>query len=494
MSKNRGVLSSVLVLLSTIFSEAGGFEREIKIYWDGYSVPIVNSDGEPCGRVMFEFGRFKYNFFTLMGSPCQVFHFNHALRAVELDLPEAEKKIRIRPTETGTATYEPNNIWNSYADLWLPKKDFAKLKVMDFDFELNFFMGLEQPSFQEGFPGYIVGQNRGSFDVPAAKNWNEWVLNRAHDFQVFSESEYFDEKKAKAIFKALEVQHKKNVFAIAPELKLKNLEVNSYELSSILAKYDLAHVLYRDDAERSKFAPLIARFAQGAESPEAQVKAYESMKALAGRVKASPEFSQMIEQLNRSWFNDYISKKAPLNFSGDSYNEPEKMNQLLDYYRTKHAEWLPYSDLSFDFNVAMPVTFTITAECIPGDPPYYQPPLRLLSTQSFNALPASEKRRIREKQDKQDRQKWRMNVYDPWKRRFDAEQAGISSTHIEKQSEQLYANLGFEQTVSREEIIEALNQMYADPIKDAIEELNLGTFEYHQWKIETKWNLPDEQK
>ncbi|WP_372796405.1 hypothetical protein [Pontiella sp.] len=380
----------------------GRFRRE------GLEAGLVDSDGKGCGKAVFKFTDFRYSFFVLMGEPCEVFQFNHELRYLRFRCPMNGHMIDIYPTDEAEAVYEKSYAFSHDGTLRLPRADFLRLKVTDFNFELH-FIDAEQPlTIIRDFPGYIKAQRKGSFDVPGSPDWNEWGHLPA--LMRLPGKEFIDEDHARAAFARQVIKHKNSgdmqgSFNWDRTLEMKDFEFSYSELVSICAKYGLLDALYEKDAAEVKYQALIRSFAQGAETPERQLQTYEAVSKALHAAGAPPSMQQLADRLNREWFNAYISRRAPMNFDGESYAQPEKMNRLLAMYEEKNAEWLPYSDLSFDFGMQVKASFRMTASL------HYQQGLRL-QTSSYAALPDEEKRRRKEKEAEQ-RRRLRANYPPP---------------------------------------------------------------------------------
>ncbi|MDZ8118660.1 hypothetical protein [Pontiella agarivorans] len=384
-------LAGATVCMDTARAELTGFKGRFRK--EGLEAGLVDSDGENCGKAVFKFTDFRYSFFVLMGEPCEVFQFNHEFRFLKFQCPMNGHTIYIEPADGTEAVYEPSYATGHHGTLKLPLQDFLRLKVTDFVFTLN-FIDAEQPLLiTRNFPGYIKAQRKGSFDVPGSPNWDSW--GNLPVFLRIPGKEFIEADHARAAFARQVIKHKNSTvvegtFNWDRSLELKDFEFSYSELVSICAKHGLLDVLYEKDAPEVKFQALIRSFAQGAESPERQLKTYEAVRQVLTAAGAPASTLEMVGQLNREWFNAYISGRAPMSFDGDSYAQPEKMNKLLTMYEDKNEKWLPYSDLSFDFSLQMKASFRMTAYL------YYRQGLTL-QTSSYSKLPDEEKRRRKEK-------------------------------------------------------------------------------------------------
>ncbi|QBG48670.1 hypothetical protein EGM51_15130 [Verrucomicrobia bacterium S94] len=384
-------LAGAAVGIDTAF--AGVTEFKGRFRQEGLEAGLVDSNGKGCGKAVFKFTDFRYSFFILMGELCEVFQFNHEFRYLKYRCPMNGHTIYIEPTDEPEAVYEPSYATGHHGTLKLPRADFLRLKVTDFNFTLHFFDADLPLLIIRDFPGYIKAQRKGSFDVPGSPNWDSW--GNLPVFLRIPGKEFIEEDHAKAAFARQVVKHKGSTvihgnFSWGRTLELKDFEFSYSELVSICAKYGLLDVLYEKDAPEVEYQALIRSFAQGAESPERQLKTYEAVRQVLDTAGAPASTLEMVGQLNREWFNGYISQRAPMSFDGDSYTQPEKMNTLLDLYEEKYGEWLPYSDLSFDFSLQMNVSFRMTAYL------YYRQGLTL-QTESYAKLPEEEKRRRKER-------------------------------------------------------------------------------------------------
>ena len=461
---------------------AGSFKGEIKSLVPEYA-SLVDLRKNPMGDIGLK-TTFSYEFFTLMGTPCQKFDFDHEIFEIRLtNTPEGRLTIRKANRDTK---------YNRFSKiLELAPEDFNRLKVDDFVYLLSWDEAYGFP--RESFPGYIIGQHEGAFDVPAALEWNEWV--KGYNGANLS-TDFLSADKAKTLFVMLENLHEDGD---ALSVHYSEVQFNSSELTSILAKEDLLWLYYGKGSEMEDYLPLLDSYREKGTNPASQISAYNDMVSISDQLDLPAEFRETVEAVNRDYFNRYISENAPLNFGADAYRNPAKMNELLRYYKIELSDALAYSDLSLDFDLSVPVRFTVVAT----KERVYIPSAVNFSLTSTTLMPSglssAEQRRWREKRE---RSRERAAEKERERKRKAAEAArrleikknaefNESPSVIEKTSDEFLTTIGFDQLINRSEVIEQLNLLYSEKTSSFVTQLSLPEMQYHKWKTEIKWNLPE---
>jgi hypothetical protein len=467
-----GVLG-VLIFALSMSASAADFKKDLEI--TGVSHPLVDSNQNEAGSISFKKATFSYEFFTLLDSPCQLFGFDHEIERINL-----QGLFSIEPASHDKPMVPSLFEQDGGAVLTLSRADFARLKVYTFDYQLQFHASGNNHYICGRFPGYIQGQNKGSFDVPAGKKWAQWVM-----YDV-SRREFVAADRAKVLFLMFDKQHENGWESTF--IHLDNIQINRSELTSILCKYGKLDLLYPSKPQFIQYAPLLQNFSAGQVSRTVaeQQAAYQTLQEVAQRMSLPEEFTRQAAALNKTYYNEFISKKIPFNFGSDGYQDPVKMNQLIEYYGKKYKDELALSDINLGFALPMPISFTIQARVV-EKPPKISAGIYLVS-QSVDNLPSKERaaeiRRFEAQRKKEEEERERAH-----RRRVNAEADKYLQART-KTCPSFNTVLNFAQLKDRAALEKYLNSLYGTKVEELKKQFYLPELDYHNWEFTVKWNLP----